>query len=617
MAIKQINVSQLKCAVLDETWRAAWIAGKDPSTFNLPESCRMPVHGSTFHALVDQFTKWLTAPENKKESLALTSSDHLWSAFWDEFVSSKVNQMMTTDNPEPVLHMVDCQRHFCEHLAKLRRQCPQFSGWSDLFVDSEYALEHVRFVFGNHDIFVSGRIDAVRRHPPDALVIVDYKLSKGSELTHDMLQLAIYAELLKRTHSNLKLCGWLEYYEPALHITELTANDLSDLFSDMVLPVLRDLAGAATLKCQPRKMPKAHQTSLPNTKDSHLETADRIVACFAHFHLKIDILDWHDAPQVIRFRAKPGPGVKVVSLANRAEDLQVALSLRKMPVIGVDDGNVCIDLPKAKPDMVAWKDVVDDQTLKNHPSRVAFPVGRDVDNQLIVADLANPNTCHVLVAGTTGSGKSEFLKSMVAALMLRNTPNTLRMTLIDPKVLTFSPLAGTAFLTGPIVIDMQEAIEKLEHAVADMDQRYQQLNDEHFDNLSERFQAGLTDIPYTVLIFDEFADLVLIGGAQKKRFEALTARLAAKGRAAGVHLVLATQRPEKAVVTGLIKANLPLRICLRVNSSTDAVIVMGESGAQHLLGKGDLLCDLGEGSIRGQGVYLSKAALANVVESAR
>jgi S-DNA-T family DNA segregation ATPase FtsK/SpoIIIE len=153
----------------------------------------------------------------------------------------------------------------------------------------------------------------------------------------------------------------------------------------------------------------------------------------------------------------------------------------------------------------------------------------------------------------------------------------------------------------------------MEKAVQDMDIRYKQLSTEGYDNLGERFAKGIHDIPYHVLIFDEFADLILMGGSNKKTFESLVARLAAKGRAAGVHLILSTQRPERTVVTGLIKANLPLKICLRVNSSIDSNIVLGESGGQHLLGHGDLLCDRGLGTERAQGPYITKLEFQELV----
>jgi len=237
-------------------------------------------------------------------------------------------------------------------------------------------------------------------------------------------------------------------------------------------------------------------------------------------------------------------------------------------------------------------------------------VGVGVDNNLLVADFADPNMCHGLVAGVAGSGKSEFLKSMVAALIRRSKPDDLKLTIIDPKILTFGSLsAGLPHLSEPVITDVNAAIPCLNEAVADMTARYKTMARENFENLSLRFKAGKTDIPYRVIVFDEFADLILSGTDAKKEFERLVARIAQMGRAAGIHLMLTTQRPDKNVVTGLIKANLPLKICMRVVNSTNSNIVLDQTGGEKLLGRGDLLCDRGKGIERAQSPYVTQEEL--------
>jgi len=196
---------------------------------------------------------------------------------------------------------------------------------------------------------------------------------------------------------------------------------------------------------------------------------------------------------------------------------------------------------------------------------------------------------------------------MVASMLLRSAPEQVRIALIDPKILTFAGVEGSPYLWRPVATTLTEALKILRDAVKEMDSRYQTLAGEGFVNLGERIKAGKTDLPFLVLIFDEFADLILAGREDKKEFETLVARIAGKGRAAGIHLVLATQRPDRAVVTGLIKSNLPLKICLKVANAVNAQIVLDEPGAESLFGKGDLLCDFGKGLVRAQGLFIPQA----------
>jgi S-DNA-T family DNA segregation ATPase FtsK/SpoIIIE len=236
----------------------------------------------------------------------------------------------------------------------------------------------------------------------------------------------------------------------------------------------------------------------------------------------------------------------------------------------------------------------------------AFPVGISVTGETVVADLANPNTCHLLVGGTSGSGKSEFLKSVVASLAARNAPSALQFSIVDPKVLTFGGITGSPWLANPVLTTLDDALILLRQAVEEMEQRYQRLASEKVVNLQERLAKGLTDMPVRVIVFDEFADLILSGKAERREFETLVARIAAKGRAAGIHLILATQRPDRTIVTGLISANLPMKVCLRVVKDTNSRIVLGESGGEALLGRGDMLCDLGRGIVRCQSPIISQ-----------
>jgi S-DNA-T family DNA segregation ATPase FtsK/SpoIIIE len=408
--------------------------------------------------------------------------------------------------------------------------------------------------------------------------------------------------------------GILEYYEPELHEVRVSREDLEALFSELVQPILCEISGK---EIPARSTGNAQQPLQRRQKKKiPVEAADlsyAIQKCYASFKMAVDVMGANAAPQLIRYMVKPTPGVKVVSLANRAEDLRVALSLPQTPIIEPVKGAVAIDIPKETADIVHWHDVVEAPAYVRNNSPVSFPVGLGVDDHLIVADFADANMCHALVAGASGSGKSEFLKCLVASLIAKNSPETLKLTIIDPKMLTFGGLSGDIpHLSEPVITDVKSAIPCLCRASEEMETRYQTLLQEGFENLSERFRAGRRDMNFSVIVFDEFADLILSGKEEKKEFENLVAKLAQKGRAAGIHIVLSTQRPDRTVLTGLVKANLPLKICMRVLSATNSSIVLDQTGAEKLLGRGDLLCDRGRGIERAQSPYITQDELRNI-----
>jgi S-DNA-T family DNA segregation ATPase FtsK/SpoIIIE len=321
-----------------------------------------------------------------------------------------------------------------------------------------------------------------------------------------------------------------------------------------------------------------------------------------------------EGPQVTRVRLRPASGVKVASLANRAADLQVALALDQPPLISPGRGFVAVDVPRADRQTMLLLSYLKGAGA-NEKSPTAFPVGVGIDGQTISSDFFDSNACHVLVAGTSGSGKSEWLKSLVATLAFRNAPERVRLALVDPKILTFSSGESSPYLWRPLATDIDTALAVLESAVSEMGDRYRTLAKEGFVSISDRIRAGRIDLPFIVLVFDEFADLILTGRDQRKSFEDMVSRLAGKGRAAGVHLVLATQRPDRTVVTGLIKSNLPMKVCLRVANATNSQIVLGEAGAESLLGKGDLLFDLGRGVARAQSYYIPQSDFVGVLRA--
>lgn len=625
---ERLSVTELKCAVLDPEFRRRLIVGERPPTpWCGPSNDGAPVKGALFHRIVDEFTQWLSNAGARGPSADLASAEDLWQALYDHFAQRDLTQLAQAGKVESALHLSHCLRAFCGRLAELRRSIPGFAGWQDLFLGMELSIDGV--AIDGTEFTISGRVDAVRSDGKHGIVVVDYKLSRGSQAKHDLLQLAIYAHLLEVSRPGLIFTGLLEYYEPELYCIEVNPADLRGLFRDVVIPVLREMTEARRAEKLRRRRRAAADFGNADIEARHerrtvedatggaFETAQAaaahtveepdlstlLVETFADFRLDVEVVGRIVAPQLVRYKVRPARGVKVVSLANRAEDLQVRLALPSPPRIGPCEGYVSVDIPKKRPRTVYWSDIRGASSQQEH-GPVVFPIGVGVEDDVLFADFADPNTCHAIVAGTSGSGKSEFLKAMCASLLAGNGPGTLRLTLIDPKILTFGALSRFPHVSGPVISDVDSAIQCLEDAVAEMEARYRQLADEGFTNLAERVRAGRTDLPFHLIVFDEFADLVLAGKQQKAAFESLVARLAAKGRASGMHLVLATQRPDRTIVTGIIKANLPLKVCLKVTSAVNSQIILDEPGAETLAGKGDLLCDRGRGVERAQAPFV-------------
>jgi len=618
MAHHSITATELTFAVLDADWRSRWLRDEKPSTKSFAPPGTARAMGVKFHHEVEKLVGWLTAHDSFEAAARLVSADALMDQVWASSLQSLTDRLFEAGRGEDAAVFTERMRNFCIRLIALRRRTARFENWQDIFVGAEQNLPRIPVQVGDTVVEVRARVDAIRIHPERHLEVVDYKLSQGTRQKADLVQLAIYAQLLPIWRPGCEFCGTLEYYLPEFHELAVAQADLNDIFTGMVAPVLHEMFAR-----QSGAEPVAGRAAAPNPAEPKLAKPARsdgapagadlaalgklVVEAFGGFNLAVRTDSVIEGPQVVRLRLTPGPGVKVSSLANRAIDLQIPLKLAEPPLIKAGKGFVTLDLPRPEPKPCFLKEALAGALGAALKSTVAFPIGIDVEGAPVVADFADPNTCHALVAGSTGSGKSEWLKAMVASMLLRSSPEHLKIALIDPKILTFAGVEGSPYLWRPVATTLAEALAILRDAVKDMDARYRMLAREGFVNLDERIKAGKTDLPFLVLIFDEFADLILAGREDKKEFEALVARIAGKGRAAGIHLVLATQRPDRAVVTGLIKSNLPLKVCLKVANTVNAQIVLDEPGAESLFGRGDLLCDFGKGLVRAQGLFIPQA----------
>jgi len=361
-------------------------------------------------------------------------------------------------------------------------------------------------------------------------------------------------------------------------------------------------------------------TREPAYSPEALEAISRLVELkLRDFGVEADVVAVQPGPVVTRFELRPAPGVKVSQISNLAKDLARALSSVSVRVVEIIPGKsvVGLEIPNEKREIVTLGEIIKSKPYDDVASPLALALGKDIGGVPVVADLARMP--HLLIAGTTGSGKSVGINAMVLSLVYKATPEHVRLIMIDPKMLELSVYEGIPHLLAPVVTDMKQAANALRWCVAEMERRYQLMSALGVRNIGgfnrkvkdaadagkpikdpirmQKIMQGvpgvvaedvpeLTGLPFIVVIIDELADLMMIVG---KKVEELIARLAQKARASGIHLILATQRPSVDVITGLIKANIPSRIAFQVSAKVDSRTILDQSGAESLLGHGDML----------------------------
>jgi len=328
-----------------------------------------------------------------------------------------------------------------------------------------------------------------------------------------------------------------------------------------------------------------------NVDESELdEKIHYLIEKLAHFKINGDVVRTYAGPVVSTFEFKPAADVKVSKILNLQDDLAMALSAETIriqaPIPGKDV--VGIEIPNDTFDTIYLREILDDKLFKDSSSPLTIALGKDIVGKPFVTDLKK--LPHLLIAGTTGSGKSVGINAMILSLLYKNSPDQLRLLMIDPKMLEFSTYNDIPHLLTPVITKPKQAIAALNNMVAEMERRYELMAEtrtKNIENYNEKVKKeGGEYFPFIVVIIDELADLMMTSG---KDVEVSIARLAQKSRACGIHLIVATQRPSVDVVTGLIKANLPSRISYRVGQKIDSKIILDQMGAESLLGRGDML----------------------------
>ncbi len=496
-----------------------------------------------------------------------------------------------------------------------------------VWAGADHLLEperHLSYTFQDPEwttpVMIQGRADALLRKPGSSdWFVIEYRAGAGA-VEADLAQAVLYGLMLDAPNESSITMVQLE---PRLKQVSYTTHELKtgiELLKPMIGRLADVLPGSEGERERPRQTPRDEMVETPPVvTPSSLEltrlagsvdqTGDRIVSICKEFGADVTLLGPPAAGSAfIRYQLNPSQGVSARKISSLAIDLQIRLGLESSPLIRVDRGKLAIDVPRKDRQTVSFSKVREQLPRTEVSSRV--PLGVDLLGSLKFADLANPVSAHMLVAGTTGSGKTEWLRMAIAGLILQNTPSSLRFALIDPKGGAFSDWQNSPFLWTPestvSPTRAMSALQVLDSLIEEMERRYKAMEEEGVDDLSRLAAKSRLLWPRIVCVCDEYADLVA-HKTERREVESRIARLGSKARAAGIHLIIATQRPSRDIVEGTLKANLSAKVALRVNSSIESRLVLGVSGAESLLGAGDLLYQDAGAPLRLQSPLLSAA----------
>ncbi|MFN7925339.1 MAG: DNA translocase FtsK [Bryobacteraceae bacterium] len=455
---------------------------------------------------------------------------------------------------------------------------------------------------------VTGTADALWMNPETSRwCVVEYKLGQGRPEA-DLAQACLYHAMLSA--SNLDASGGalsLLSFRPQLSETFYSSSDI-----DNAVVWLRSLIGRLAGVAGKRRVHRTQHEPLPD----HVELGHRLVKSLQHFGVEAS---WNGevtaGPTFLRYRLMPGRRVLIKAITSKAESLQVQLGLEHAPMIHNSSGRLVVDVQRPDRQMIPFSEIAHQIPGPQKEGCSRVPLGVDLDGALQFVDLSSPNNPHLLVAGSAGGGKSEWLRVAIAGLILSNTPETLRLVLIDPKRTAFGELKGSPYLLGPDALvypPQHTAIDTLERLIEEMENRYRLFEGALASDLPEYVTKTGDVMPRIVCVCDEYADLIADRKAAKDT-ELAIGRLGAKARAAGIHLIIATQNPDRKTLTGALKVNLGGRVCLRTQDHIQSKMVLDRpSEAHHLLGQGDLFFSSVGDLVRLQAPYLPPEERARV-----
>ncbi|MEH2051107.1 DNA translocase FtsK [Nostoc sp.] len=613
--------------------------------------------GNIFHQLADSFINLAVIEPRFQEIFKTATSEldinqvssHIQQLFYEIKFSAYLEKSVEKDasTAQPLYKvwqgLQGLIRRFAELLVINRRYCSPEAVIRNTFVAEERKLEHYFQLPDGTQQRVGGEFDClVYNFELKRLCVLEFKTYQPVDPSAQLAQVSLYSYMLwqkKKVPVDSAVYCVLPEFKEYQYSWEQLENTVHQLIPYKLQQMQQWLTWEAPDSNPPPSTTQPHlckicpqqqkcQTFFPSpvvnqppsssnngTTSNQGESinadaiGEELVSTLQSFGINVDYHGAAVGPAFIRVKLKPHLGVKINALLKLSADLQVQMGLGNPPLIAPQAGYVSIDLPRPDRQVASFEGYILHQFLPpTIPVKIA--IGVSIEGKLVEADLSDPNTCHFLVGGTTGSGKSEFLRSLLLSLLYRHSPQYLKIALVDPKRVTFPEFEKMPWLYSPVVKDSDRAIALMEELVTEMESRYQQFEKAGCADLTTYNLRSTKILPRIVCIFDEYADFM----AEKeirKALELSIKRLGAMARAAGIHLIIATQRPEASVVTPIIRANLPGRVALRTASEADSTIVLGgkQTTAAYLLGKGDLLYQIGAQQHRLQSLFATTIQL--------
>jgi DNA segregation ATPase FtsK/SpoIIIE, S-DNA-T family len=601
---------------ISDVRRALWREMPGLTSAGEPSS---PLLGQMFHELTAELLgdsksgQWQAALDNETVADSTALDEHIYEKLLGPRLTSR--QAALRESGEQVLGLWKATSEFsrwlsgllsgalCSGRIQFDKTTRQWTGDQQLCLPEQVLIWDVCEPGWQAPVRVSGIADSLWKNPATGRwCVVEYKLGKGAREL-DLAQVCLYHEMLAASGlADENGAVALVAFKPEREETFFQSAELN-----VVKTALRQLIGSlAGVSGDAAPLAPAPQVN---------EEADlagrRLVEIYAQYGMGVMLLgDPIVGPSFIRYGIMPAGRVKVSDILRLDHELQVHMNLETPPMIHTDRGRLVIDVKRQKPQPVLFSSVAG-QLPKRQPlhGSAHLPLGVDLVGQLHCVDVSQHTCPHLLVAGTAGSGKSEWMRTALAALLLRNTPASLQLVLIDPKRSAFNGLEGSPYLyqgwgvLHPLDHSIAEVLDVL---IDEMNSRNLLFKQQGVDDLAAYLSKTGNPLARIFLFCDEYFDLI----ADKKsrsEIEIRVARLGSKGRSSGIHLVIATQYPKADVVTGILKANLSGRVCLRMTDGKQSQVVLGQSGAEQLLGQGDLLFqDIGEPK-RLQAAYLPEA----------
>ncbi|MGK7951898.1 MAG: DNA translocase FtsK [Xenococcaceae cyanobacterium] len=620
-------------------------------TLFIPTSGSLGI-GNTFHKLANDFIttvkkepqfKDLFEPSAKQleaKAIASQMQDIFYSlVFFPNYLQPTIQ---TKPDLAPALDRVwqglrNLIQKWTELLITNRAYCNANEIFDRTFVSTESKLQHNFNLPDGTGQLIVGRLDClIYDYSQSSFCVVELKTYAPVDASAQLAQVALYSYTIEQTQKvpvdSAVYCVLPEFKEYYYARSELEAN-LHQVIPHKLQQMKKWLQWKAPQPDAPPPTSNSHLCNIcpqqekcqsffpdrpvpeppksPGNPPIEPESIGReLVEILKSFKVNVEYLGAIAGSTFIRIKLKPGKGVKVASIIKLAADLQVQLGIPRPPLISTQPGYVSVDIPRKDRQIAHFQDYIQPQ-LKPDDAAISIAIGINLEGKLVEADLADPNNCHFLIGGTPGSGKSEFLRSLLLSLIYRHTAEQVKIALVDPKRVTFPEFNQMPWLLSPVVKDSEAAIALMEELVREMDKRYKLLETAgcpHLEAYNQKQTSSKYKLPRIVCLFDEYADF-MTEKETRIALESSIKRLGGMARAAGIHLIIATQRPEAGVVTPIIRSNLPGRIALSTSGSEgNSKIILGGSSteAAYLLGKGDLFFQVNARLQRLQSLYASK-----------